>query len=283
MSATLNKSNTTTAAASDDTAMLVAFRAACPGGRPRGHGGLPRGLRGRQQAGRVAGDGSRPRERDASSSKACAPPARRSRASPRRKPRRASCRPNWAMPSSWSIRSTAPRNSSTAAATSPSTSRWCATACPRSASSTRRCSRRFFSGRARQGRRVIELDSDGRRHRRASASRCVPASPPLTIVASRSHRTPETDRFIAEHRGGRDRVGRLVAEILPAGRAARPISIRASAAPWNGTRRPATRCCARPAASTVTLDGSAAASTASATRPTTAISPTRTSSPKGGA
>ena len=52
-----------------------------------------------------------------------------------------------ARPSSWSIRSTAPRNSSTATPISRSTSRWCATACRRSASSMRPARGRFFSGR----------------------------------------------------------------------------------------------------------------------------------------
>ena len=57
------------------------------------------------------------------------------------------------------------------------------------------CSRHFFSGRPGQA-EVVELDDDGNAaSRRPIAVRQGAA--PLTIVASRSHRTPETDSFIS--------------------------------------------------------------------------------------
>jgi 3'(2'), 5'-bisphosphate nucleotidase len=56
------------------------------------------------------------------------------------------------------------------------------------------CSRRFFSARP-GGAEIVELDDkDGISARRGIAVRA--GSSPLTIVASRSHRTPETDSFI---------------------------------------------------------------------------------------
>ena len=56
------------------------------------------------------------------------------------------------------------------------------------------CSRRFFSGRPRLA-ELIELDAnDEISARRPISVRTASAS--LTIVASRSHRTPETDDFI---------------------------------------------------------------------------------------
>ena len=85
------------------------------------------------------------------------------------------------------------------------------------------CSRRFFSGRPGRA-EIVELDAnDDVRARHAISVRAGVA--PLTIVASRSHRTPETDSFIRTDRSGRNRLGRLVAEILPAGqRRGRPLS-----------------------------------------------------------
>ena len=82
--------------------------------------------------------------------------------------------------------------------------------------------------------------------------RC-PAKPPV-IVASRSHRTPETDAFIRRYSAGRDRLGRLLAEILHDGDRPRPTSIRASAERWNGIRPPAMLSCAPRAACTF-VDG----------------------------
>lgn len=56
------------------------------------------------------------------------------------------------------------------------------------------CSRRFFSGRPGRA-ELLELDEhDGIVSRRRIAAR--EGITPLTIVASRSHRTPETDAFI---------------------------------------------------------------------------------------
>ena len=59
----------------------------------------------------------------------------------------------------------------------------------------------------------------------AGRLQCRTGLAPLTIVASRSHRTPETDAYIRDFGRGRDRLGRLVAEILPdRHRRGRPLS-----------------------------------------------------------
>ena len=107
---------------------------------------------------------------------------------------RSRARSSPAGPSSWSIRSTAPRNSSTGATISPSTSRWCATACRCSASSMRRPARRLLcraAGSAERLRLVTDgFRADGPQPIRAGGPRAADGSSP-----SRSHRHARRPRL----------------------------------------------------------------------------------------
>ena len=96
-------------------------------------------------------------------------------------------------------------------------------------------------------------------------------------VASRSHRDAETDAWLPP-KGSRT-------PCRPAARSSsawsprvRPTSIRASGRPWNGTRRRATPCCARPAVR-VTTAGATRSSTSSRAFAIPASSPGRLKGP----
>ena len=149
--------------------------------------------------------------------------------------------------SSWSIRSTAPRNSSAAATISPSIS---ALVRDRRAGGRRRAR----AGERQRSTPASPGTAPGRAHvadgvvaeRRPIHVR-APGERPIDVVASKSHRTPETDAYIARYKVG---------ELVSAGSSlkfcssppARPISIRAWARPCSGTPPRATRCSAPPAA-----------------------------------
>ena len=102
----------------------------------------------------------------------------------------------WAKLSSWSIRSTAPRNSSSAAAGLHGQHR----AGPRRRAGDRRRLRAVQQARSSRPARA-RAERDRARTTDDDVSAAAPihvrtGSAPLTIVASRSHRTPETDVFI---------------------------------------------------------------------------------------
>ena len=150
--------------------------------------------------------------------------------------------------SSWSIRSTAPRSSCRGTASSRSTSRWWRKGVPVAGVVYAPALGRLFAG-DRPGARAGRVEAG-----RLGALAPIAVRPPPPRRAHRRRqplaRIAGDRRLRAALRGRRLPRRRLVAEVLPRSPAARPISIRASAAPWNGTRPPATRCCARPAAST---------------------------------
>jgi hypothetical protein len=88
---------------------------------------------------------------------------------------------------------------------SPSTSRWSATACR---NRHRLCSGQRQAVRGRPG-RAEALEVDAERQGGARRSGCA-GGETLTVVASRSHRTPETDDLHRRSKRHRDRLGRLV-------------------------------------------------------------------------
>jgi len=105
---------------------------------------------------------------------------------------------------------------------------------------------RLFWGEQGKGAAVVvvadpKAAQEPPREGRRIAAQQAAAGAPIKVVASRSHRDGETDRFLRPSAIARScRPDRRSSSAW--WRAARPSSIRGSAAPWNGTRRPAMRC-----------------------------------------
>ena len=122
--------------------------------------------------------------------------------------------PTSAARSFWSIRSTAPRNSSRAATISPSISGWSAMACRSSASSSRRRPARSMSASSARAPGAREVDE---RHRSAERR-------PIHVRPRRERPDRRRREQVASHagdrrlhrplRGRRAGLGRLVAQIL---------------------------------------------------------------------
>ena len=169
----------------------------------------------------------------------------------------------------WSIRSTAPANSSSATANSPSTSRW-SSITSRCWASSRRRPQASVLGRCR--RRGVQPAAGGA----AQIQVAAPAPQPLRVVGSRSHVSAETAAYL-ERLGPHDHDRhRQLAEILPAWPKVRPISILASGRRRNGIRRPARRCSRRPAAMSLVSTATACATTAAKASSTAISSPSAT-------